>query len=154
MIMSSKSYFRLLIKESKSHPELKQYSAAFISSGAIDSTGLQELLKIDTVSNKTVEFYKFLINKLHKIITEILSDEQKTACQCIKIITSLITQATITLEKQFNGNLEEANEFMDCIGLKELSNSLCTYFSTGDLSEIENQILRVKEDIIFVKSLD
>ena len=59
------------------------------------------------------------MKKLHKIISELLRDDSKSACDCIKTITSLITQATITLEKQFN-DIEEANEFIECVGLKEL----------------------------------
>lgn len=150
MIITSKAYFKELL----SHNELDLSDAIsnFISNCEVDNDILLKIYNYEEKSNDVIDFYKFLIDKLHKIITELLSDSPKTACQCIKTITSLITQATITLEKHFDAdNLEAANEFMDCVGLKELSNSLTEYFSKGDLSEIENQLLRVKNDIIFVK---
>lgn len=152
MIVSSKTYFKHILSESAINPKLKSAVAEYMNSGNISDEYIISLYSnSETCKNYTIEFYKFLLNKLHKIVTELLNDEPKTACECIKTITSIITQATITIEKQFD-NLEDVNEFIDCVGLKELSYSLYRYFSSSDLSEIEKQLLRVKRDILFVKN--
>lgn len=152
MIVSSKTYFKHILSESAINPKLESAVAEYMSSGNISDESIISLYSDSkTCKNYTIEFYKFLLNKLHKIVTELLNDEPKTACECIKTITSIITQATITIEKQFD-NLEDVNEFIDCVGLKELSYSLYKYFSSSDLSEIEKQLLRVKRDILFVKN--
>lgn len=136
---------------------LDNYISSYINNGEICTDALIKIYNYSQPAldnNKTLLFYKFLINKLHKIFTELLDDSPKTVCQCIKTITSIITQATITLEKQFgHEDLESANEFIDCVGLKDLSNALYIYFSTGDISEVENQLERVRQDIIFVKDI-
>lgn len=150
MVITSKAYFKELL--SNSELDLSNYISNYIDTGNIDLSALLLIYNYNGVSNTTIDFYKLLIKKLHKIVTELISDEPKTACRCVKTITSIITQAIITLEKQFDtNNLEEANEFIDCVGLKDLSNALSIYFSTGDLTEMENQLLRVREDILFVK---
>ncbi len=150
MIITSKAYFKELL--SHNELDLSNEISNFIDTCEVDNNVLLRIYNYEEKSNDVIDFYKFLINKLHKIITELLSDSPKTACQCIKTITSLITQATITLEKHFDAdNLEAANEFIDCLDLKALSNSLTEYFSEGNLSVLENQLLRIREDVIFVK---
>ena len=152
MIVSSKMYFKHLLSENEIRSDLKDNVTDFMSSGNKDYSSIISLYSNSKIcKNYTIEFYKFLIKKLHKIVTELLSEEPKTACECIKTITSIITQATITIEKQFD-NLEDVNEFIECVGLRELSNSLFVYFSTSDLSEIEKQLMRVRNDILFVKN--
>lgn len=152
MIVSSKTYFKHLLLENAVNPNLNSAVVTYMSTGEVENSSIVDLYSnSQTCKNYTIEFYKFLIKKLHKIVTELLSDEPKTACECIKTITSIITQATITIEKQFD-NLEDVNEFIDCVGLRALSNSLYTYFSTSDLSAIEKELLRVRKDIEFVKN--
>ena len=152
MIVSSKTYFKHLLSESVVNTDLKPALADYMSTGVVNKEYLINLYSNSkTCKNYVIEFYRFLIKKLHKIVTELLSEEPKTACECIKTITSIITQATITIEKQFD-NLEDVNEFIDCVGLKQLSNSLYTYFSTSDLSAIEKELLRIRKDIEFVRN--
>lgn len=153
MLMTNGNYFKNLIKYKDNHVDKSLDYSDYINDYVLNNNTYSVVIKdlYESGANiKTIDFYMFLLKKLHKIISELLRDDSKSACDCIKTITSLITQATITLEKQFN-DIEEANEFIECVGLKELSNALFIYFSTGDISEIENQLLRVKDDIIWVR---
>lgn len=151
MLISSQKYFKRLVSENIGNKYAEEIGD-FIKDGTVNPTVAINLYNDSLLSNDTVAFYKFLISKLHKVIKELLSDEPKTVCQCIKIVTCLITQATITLEKQFeNKSLEDVNEFIECVDLKSLSNALTIYFTTGDITEIERQLQRVKDDVIFVK---
>ena len=152
MIISQSYYFKHLIAESKNSAEAKQCLEQYIATSNIDNSYIINAYKSGKLDIKVIDFYKFMINKLHKIITELLDDSSKTACQLIKTVTSLITQSTITLDKQFDGDVELANEFMNCVGLKDLSQSLATYFTNGDLTDIKNQLNRVKADVLFVKN--
>ena len=93
-----------------------------------------------------------LHKKLHKIVTEVLDNRPRPLSECIKTVTSIITQATITLEKQFsNATVKESNEFIHCVGLETLSEALYKFFNTGDSTMLQAEINRVREDILFVK---
>ena len=151
MIITPERYFKKLLKLNKINSEVKPYLEEYVINKTLNENALVILYKEKELDNKVVDFYQYLIKKIHKIYKELLRDEPKTACECIKTITSLITQATITLEKQFNNDVELANEFITCIGLKELSQALYTYFNKGDISDIEKELSRVKEDLIFIE---
>lgn len=95
----------------------------------------------------TVEFYLLLNNKAHKVIKEILCCENKPVSNYIKIATSLITQATITLEHTCQDNIELQNELIESLRLKELSHGLNTYFTTGDYTELVETVLQTRNDV-------
>ena len=97
--------------------------------------------------NPTVEFYLRLNNKAHKIIKEVLTCENKPVSNYIKIATSLITQATITIEHQCKDDISTQNELINNLYLKELSKSLNTYFANGDYSELVETVMLIKQDI-------
>lgn len=111
--------------------------------------------KIPKVVVKTLEerndpvvmFYKRLNNKAHKIIKEILTCEGKPINTYIKIATSIITQSAITLEHDFERDVEGQNNFIQCLGLKNLSRGLYEYFTTGDYTLLVSSVNANKEDI-------
>ena len=94
-----------------------------------------------------IDHYRFLNNKAHKVIKEVLESEGKDVATYIKIATSLITQATITLEHQFKDDVKGANDFITNTLLSELSQALYLYFNHNDYSELVNTINKVKNDI-------
>lgn len=98
-----------------------------------------------------IEHYKLLNNKAHKVIKEVLESDGKDIATYIKIATSLITQATITLEHKFNGDDKEnrraANKFIENTLLSELSQALYIYFNYNDYTELVNTVKKVKDDI-------
>ena len=94
-----------------------------------------------------IEHYKLLNNKAHKIIKEVLECEGKDVATYIKIATSLITQATITLEHQFKDDVDGANTFIRNTLLCELSQALYLYFNYNDYKELVNVIDKVRYDI-------
>ena len=98
-------------------------------------------------NNPTIEFYKLLNNKAHKIIKEILTCENKTVSTYIKIASSLITQATITLEHTCQDDIDKQNELIKNLHLKELTHGLNIYFSTGNYRELVDVVLETRNDI-------
>ena len=92
-------------------------------------------------------FYLLLNNKAHKVIKEILCCENKPVSNYIKIATSLITQATITLEHTCQDNIELQNELIESLRLKELSHGLNVYFTTGDYTELVETVLQTRKDV-------
>lgn len=109
-----------------------------------------EIYKFLTNKNVTLpvaEHYKLLNNKAHKIIKEVMDCEGKDVATYIKIATSLITQATITLEHQFKDDVYNANKFIDNTMLAELSQALYIYFNKGQYEELVNTISIIKKDI-------
>lgn len=100
--------------------------------------------------NPIICFYTRLNNKAHKLIKEILTCDNKPIANYIKIATSLITQSTITLEHDFTNNIEEQNNFIKLMGLKELSLGLSEYFTNGDYTLL---VQAVKQNQLDVKSI-
>lgn len=100
----------------------------------------------------SITFYSMLLGKLHKITTELLKLEPLQVSECIKTATSIITQATITIEKQFKEDQDSSDELIECIGLKQLAKALYVFFSNGNSALLESELNRVREDILFVKN--
>lgn len=97
-----------------------------------------------------VNFYVLLNNKRngsHYLIKEILQCTGKPVSTYIKIATSLITQATITLEKQFQNDSLGANKFIECVGLAKLSNALSEYFTNNNYEPLVETIQDIRTDI-------
>ena len=94
-----------------------------------------------------ITFYLNLNNKAHKIIKEILSCDNKPISVYIKIATSIITQATIAIEHNCIDDITSQNIIIEYLQLKELSQALCTYFTTGDFSELVSVITDLKQDV-------
>ena len=95
----------------------------------------------------TIRFYLNLNNKAHKIIKEVLCCENKPVSNYIKIATSIITQATITLEHMSPDDIDEQNTLIENLHLKELSHALNVYFTTGNYSELVNTVKETREDV-------
>ena len=123
------------------------------------SDDIKEILEDGTIPKRVVEvlkerhdpvvgFYTNLNNKAHKIIKESLTCDGKSVATYIKIATSLITQATIALEHLYTTDDNEAqNNFIECIGLKELSRGLNIYFETGDHTVLVKAVHNNRKDI-------
>lgn len=94
-----------------------------------------------------IEFYNRLNNKAHKIIKEVLSCDNKPVSTYIKIATSIITQATITLEHMDKDDIELQNTLIENLHLSKLSSALNLYFSTGNFTNLVNTIKETQQDI-------
>lgn len=118
----------------------------------IDEEILIFLIK-NNVKLSVVDFYLLLNNKAHPIIKQLLTCEGKEVFHFIKLATSIITQATITLEHQFENDLFGANQFIHYLGLPELSDALSVYFNTGKYDRLVSQLNNNKKDVeIILKS--
>jgi hypothetical protein len=95
----------------------------------------------------TIEFYLNLNNKAHKIIKEVLCCENKPVSNYIKMATSIITQATITLEHMNPDDIVAQNTLIENLHLRELSKALNTYFTYGDYTSLVNTIKETRTDI-------
>lgn len=103
-----------------------------------------ELKRRDT---NEVRFYLNLNNKAHKIIKEILTCDGKPVSTYIKIATSLITQGVITMEHLFSEDVDGQNYFIECLGLKQLSEGISIYFNTGDYTQLVEAVKSNQKDV-------
>jgi hypothetical protein len=105
--------------------------------------------KLIEKNDKVCNFYITLNSKAHKIIKEILTCDGKPVSTYIKIATSIITQGTIALEHEFKDehDINEQNEFIECLNLAELSYAISEYFNTGDFSYLVSAVNKNKEDV-------
>jgi hypothetical protein len=94
-----------------------------------------------------IEFYNRLNNKAHKIIKEVLTCDNKPVSTYIKIATSIITQATITLEHMDANDIELQNTLIENLHLAELAKALNIYFTTGKYNTLVEVVNEVKSDI-------
>lgn len=95
----------------------------------------------------TIDFYLRLNNKAHKIIKEVLTCENKPVSNYIKIATSLITQATITIEHTCQDDIQLQNRLIEALYLKELTNALNVYFTSGKYKPLVETVLKVRQDV-------
>lgn len=116
-----------------------------IKENMISKNIVNELIKRD---NKVCNFYLLLNNKAHKVIKEILTCDNKPVANFIKIATSLITQGIITIEHSFDKeDINGQNNFIECVGLSDLSDGLSLFFKTGDSSKLVESVMNVKNDV-------
>ena len=94
-----------------------------------------------------IEFYMNLNNKAHKIIKEVLTCENKPVSNYIKIATSIITQATITIEHTCQNDINTQNKLIENLHLKELTHGLNEYFTTGDYTELVRTVHETRQDV-------
>ena len=143
MLANKHKCFVILHELQNSGVDVKQYIID-IENGIIPKIVVEELVK---QNDNVCSFYLRLNNKAHKIIKEILTCEDKPVSTYIKIATSIITQATIALEHLYENDINGQNEFIDCLHLKELSNAISEYFSTGNFNYLVDAVNMNKEDI-------
>lgn len=105
---------------------------------------IKELIKKD---DDVVRFYLNLNNKAHKVIKNILTCEGKPVSEYIKIASSIITQAVITMEHIYQSDIAGQNEFVECLGLRKLSDGITEYFNTGDYTALVEAVNQNKEDV-------
>ena len=94
-----------------------------------------------------IEFYRNLNNKAHKIIKEVLTCENKPVSNYIKIATSIITQATITIEHTCQNDIDAQNKLIENLHLRELTQGLNEYFTTGDFSMLVSTVQETRQDV-------
>lgn len=105
---------------------------------------IRELVKND---DDVVRFYLNLNNKAHKVIKNILTCDGKPVSEYIKIASSLITQGVITMEHIYQSDVAGQNEFVDCIGLRKLSEGINAYFNTGDYTDLVEAVNQNQTDV-------
>lgn len=105
-------------------------------------------------SNPVIEFYLRLNNKAHKIIKQTLTCLNQPISIYIKIATSLITQAVITLEHDFKNDIVGQNNFIQCLELANLSAGLNNYFSNGDSTLLITTVNNIRMDIKLILDTD
>lgn len=115
-----------------------------LNEGITPKRVVTELKKRNT---NEVRFYLNLNNKAHKIIKEILSCDGKPVSTYIKIATSLITQGVITMEHLFSEDIDGQNYFIECLGLKQLSEGISIYFNTGDYTQLVKAVNSNQQDV-------
>ena len=100
-------------------------------------------------TNDIVNFYMNLNNKAHKIIKEILTCEGKPISNYIKIATSIITQGIIAIEHLYSedNNTDRQNNFIECLGLSELSRGIYEYFNTGNADLLIQSVNNNRNDV-------
>lgn len=148
MIITHKKYYENLLKlDSEGRGK---YFYKYVNNKELDEQAIVEMHKQNPIP--VVEFYSLLSKKLHRIVKEVVENKPRPISECIKTATSIITQSTITLEKQFDSSMiEESNEFIKCVGLEDISEALYEFFKCGNSTKLQNEISRVREDILFIK---
>ena len=104
MLVSKQEYFKRISKLND-----ENLIRNYLITDTIDTSVIAKLHSTEPIP--AVSFYSMLLSKLHKITVELMRLEPLQVSECIKTTTSIITQATITLEKQFKNDQESANEF-------------------------------------------
>ena len=145
MLISKQEYFKR-ISELNDPNLIRDY----LASNDINTDVVLKLHHIKPIL--TINFYSLLLSKLHKITTNLMRLNPLQLSECIKTATSIITQATITLEKHSKNDLDTSDEFIRCIGLPNLSKSIYIFFSTGNSELLESELNRVREDMLFIKN--
>ena len=149
-MLVSKNYYYEGISKLTSSANQQTYLQKYIISKELCDEAIIELHQQDKIP--VIEFYSMLSKKLHRIVKEVLDNRPRPVSECIKTATSIITQATITLEKQFStSSIKDSNDFIKCVGLETLSEALHVFFKTGNSAPLQAEINRVREDILFVK---
>lgn len=147
MLINTHDCYSILFKLQDDGIEIKESLNSLMTTGETPKLVIDYLLEHNNI---VVEFYKRLNNKAHKIIKELLECDGKSISTYIKIATSLITQSIITIEHEssFIDDVDSQNNFIECIGLSELSQGLHNYFSYNDASVLVNAVNRNKKDLI------
>lgn len=115
-----------------------------IHNSTVPKIVIKELISRD---DAVVSFYLNLNNKAHKIIKEVLTCEGKPVSTYIKIASSIITQGVITMEHIYESDIAGQNNFVECLGLKRLSEGINIFFETGDYTPLVEAVQQNKLDV-------
>lgn len=147
MLTTTHNCYSILMELEKQGIDIHEPLREVVQEKIVPKVVVNELVsRNDTVTS----FYLYLNNKAHKVIKEILTCQGKSIATYVKIATSLITQSMIAIEHTFNeSNIEEQNNFIECIGLTDLADGLSIYFKTGNceplIKAVNNNRLDVKQ---------
>lgn len=145
-MLATKHECHLILAEMKSSGiDVSSDVRSLTASGIIPKSVVSELVKRN---NTVCEFYLRLNNKAHKVIKELLTCEGKPVGSLIKIATSLITQGIITIEHSYNSDdINGQNNFIECVGLKDLADGISEYFSSGNSDILVSAIMNNRADV-------
>ena len=144
MLANKHDCYSILLELKNNGQDVSKELNEVISNKTLPKVIIKELIKRD---NNVVNFYLNLNNKAHKIIKEILTCEGKSVSTYIKIATSIITQGVIAMEHLYESDINGQNDFIDCLGLKDLSNGIAEYFQTGDYKPLVEAVNRNRLDV-------
>lgn len=144
MLINKHDCYNLLFEWKANGMSVEDDISQLITTSTIPSSIIKYLKE---VRYPTVDFYLTLNNKAHKVIKNLLECENAPISEYIKIATSLITQAMITLEHSCQDDVNAQNHLIENLGLATLSNGLATYFSTGDATLLVNAVLSNRNDV-------
>lgn len=144
MLANKHDCYSILLDLKNNGQDVSKELTEVISQDKIPKVIIEELIKRE---NNVVKFYLNLNNKAHKIIKEILTCEGKPVSTYIKIATSLITQGVISMEHLYESDINGQNDFIDCLGLKDLSAGINTYFQTGDFKPLVEAVNKNRLDV-------
>lgn len=146
MLANTHDCYTILVELEKSGIDVTDALHEVLSENSVPKIVVNELVQR---KDPVAMFYLNLNNKAHKIIKELLtSDGTSPIGTYLKMATSIITQGIIAIEHVYDSNdVAGQNRFIECIGLKELSEALSIYFATGNISPLIKTIDKNKQDV-------
>lgn len=148
MIITKHECYKILFSLQEEGVDIQDDLRQLLTSNDIPVTVIK---KLKTLNNPIITFYMYLNNKAHKIIKELLNCDGKSVAVYIKIATSIITQAIITIEHQFvESTKEEQNTFINNLGINCLSEGLCEYFKYGNAQPLIEAVQGCKVDLLII----
>lgn len=146
MLANSHDCYTILVELEQSGIDVTDALHEVLREQRVPKIVVDELVKRE---DPVAMFYLNLNNKAHKIIKELLtSDGTSPIGTYLKLATSIITQGIIAIEHVFDASdVSGQNRFIECLGLKEISEGLSIYFTTADIVPLINTISRNKQDV-------
>lgn len=147
MIIDRHDCIQTLIEMQNNGIDTEKELAEYIQDDSVIPSCVIDYLREN--NNSIIAFYDRLNNKSHKIIKELFdsNSDTTTKVQCVKLATSIITQAMIMMEHEMRDDVEKQNEFMKNIGIKSLSKGLCDYFNSNNAFGLIEAIQSNRRDI-------
>ena len=144
MLTTKHNCYSILYKLQESGTDVSKELNEVVTRNSVPRVVVEELIKRN---DPVVMFYLNLNKKAHKLIKELLTCEGKPVSNYIKIASSIITQGVITVEHEYVTDVTGQNDFFECLGLKQLSDGIKTYFDTGDYSSLVEAVDHNRKDV-------
>lgn len=144
MLCSKHDCYSILSDLQKEGKDVSTELYEVIHNSTVPKIVIKELILRD---DAVVSFYLNLNNKAHKIIKEVLTCEGKSVSTYIKIASSIITQGVITMEHIYESDIAGQNNFIECLGLKRLSEGINIFFETGNYQPLVEAVEQNRLDV-------
>lgn len=144
MLCSKHDCYSILSDLQKEGKDVSTELYEVIHNSTVPKIVIKELISRD---DAVVSFYLNLNNKAHKIIKEVLTCEGKSVSTYIKIASSIITQGVITMEHIYESDIAGQNNFVECLGLKKLSEGINIFFETGNYKPLVEAVEQNRLDV-------